>query len=248
MTPIFVRPVREQLEHDRLIRFLHAKFKAKRKLDVLANVGDERQAPIKVGNNTYFPDLILLDGKKVAALIEIETGESTNNLEAMAQWTHFSRARVPFHLYVPVLAVDAARRLCESNHVLATEVWSYRPVNDQFDLVRVHLNPDAVRASSKGSKAASLPVVLPPPKPVPPPPPPPPPAPVVAPPVSPKLKVKAEIPQAKGGHMRLIIGYNNKTNEIIYSDSWGAKHAMKRMPSDNAFPMTTGLYFMEPSE
>ena len=59
---------------------------------------------------------------------------------------------------------------------------------------------------------------------------------------------EAEIPQAHGGHMRLIIGYNNKTSEIIYSDSWGAKHAMKRMPSDNAFPMTTGLYFMEPSE
>jgi hypothetical protein len=169
VTPIFVRPVREQLEHDRLIRFLSAKIKAKRKFDVLANVGDERQAPIKVGNNTYFPDLVLIEGKKVAALIEIETGESTNNLEAMAQWTHFSRARVPFHLYVPVLAVDAARRLCEANQVYATEVWSYRPVNDQFDLVRVHLNPDAVRASSKGSKAASLPVVLPPPKPVAPP-------------------------------------------------------------------------------
>ena len=183
MTPIFVRPVREQLEHDRLIRFLLAKFKAKRKFDVLANVGDERQAPIKVGNNTYFPDLILLDGKKVAALIEIETGESTNNLEAMAQWTHFSRARVPFHLYVPVLAVDAARRLCEANHVMATEIWSYRPVNDQFDLVRVHLDPDAVRASSKGSKAASMPIVLPPPKPVLPPPPPPPPPPPVKPPV-----------------------------------------------------------------
>ena len=62
------------------------------------------------------------------------------------------------------------------------------------------------------------------------------------------LYPEAEIPQAHGGHMRLIIGYNNKTNEIIYSDSWGEKHAMKRMPSDNAFPMTTGLYFMEPSE
>ena len=62
------------------------------------------------------------------------------------------------------------------------------------------------------------------------------------------LYPEAENPQAHGGHMRLIIGYNNKTNELIYSDSWGAKHAMKRMPSDNAFPMTTGLYFMEPSE
>jgi len=62
------------------------------------------------------------------------------------------------------------------------------------------------------------------------------------------LYPEPEIPQAHGGHMRLIIGYNNKTNELIYSDSWGAKHAMKRMPSDNAFAMTTGLYFMEPFE
>ena len=62
------------------------------------------------------------------------------------------------------------------------------------------------------------------------------------------LYPEAEIPQAHGGHMRLIIGYNNKTSELIYSDSWGAQHAMKRMPMDNAFPMTTGLYFMEPSE
>lgn len=167
MTPIFVRPVREQLEHDRLIRFLLARLGAKRKLDVLANIGEEHQAPVKVGNNIYYPDLVVLDGKRVTTLIEVETSESTNNLEAMAQWTHFSRARVPFHLYVPVLAVDAARRLCEANHVFASEIWSYRPVNDQFDLVRVLLNPDAVKASSKGSKAASLPVVLPPPKPKP---------------------------------------------------------------------------------
>jgi hypothetical protein len=48
--------------------------------------------------------------------------------------------------------------------------------------------------------------------------------------------------------MRLITGYNNKTGEIIYSDSWGARHSMKRMPADNAFAMTTGLYYMEPFE
>ena len=62
------------------------------------------------------------------------------------------------------------------------------------------------------------------------------------------LYPEAEIPQAHGGHMRLIIGYNSKTSEVLYSDSWGAKHAMKRMPMDNAFSMTTGLYFMEPFE
>ena len=30
------------------------------------------------------------------------------------------------------------------------------------------------------------------------------------------------IPQRGGGHMRLIIGYNTKTNEIIFTDSSGA--------------------------
>jgi hypothetical protein len=62
------------------------------------------------------------------------------------------------------------------------------------------------------------------------------------------LYPEPEIPQAHGGHMRLIIGYNAKKMEIIYSDSWGASHGMKRMPMDNAWSMTTGLYYMEPSQ
>jgi len=52
--------------------------------------------------------------------------------------------------------------------------------------------------------------------------------------------------QSKGGHMRLIIGYNLKANEILFSDSWGAQHALKRMPMDNACAMTTGMYYLEP--
>ena len=56
-----------------------------------------------------------------------------------------------------------------------------------------------------------------------------------------------EIPQAHGGHMRLIIGYNTKTGEVLYSDSWGAAHALKRMPSAEACAMTTGLYYIEPN-
>ena len=85
-----MRPVREQLEHDRLIRFLQAKYN--RKLDAAINVGDERVVPVKIGPGTFFPDLVLTDGKKLAGLVEVETGESVNNLEAMAQWVHFSRA------------------------------------------------------------------------------------------------------------------------------------------------------------
>ena len=159
MTPIFVRPVREQLEHDRLIRFLQTRYT--RKFDVTINVGDQELAPVRLGANTFFPDVVLMHGKKLAGLIEVETGESTNNLEAMAQWTHFSRARVPFFLYVPVMAYDAARRLCDANQVSVSEIWTYRAVNDQFDLVRLFTDPGAVKAGNKvAPKVVPLPKIV----------------------------------------------------------------------------------------
>ncbi len=61
------------------------------------------------------------------------------------------------------------------------------------------------------------------------------------------LLEEPEIPQANGGHMRLIIGYNVKTQEIIYSDSWGAGHERKRMKLDDAWTITTSLMTIEPT-
>ena len=152
MSPIFVRPVREQLEHDRLIRHL-VTAKYKRKSEIAAtNIGDEQLVPVKIAASTYFPDLVLTEGKKLSGLVEVETGESVNNLEAMYQWVPFSRARVPFHLYVPVQGYDAARRLIEANQAKVTEIWTYRPVNDGFDLVRMFVDSSAPRAS-KGAAA-----------------------------------------------------------------------------------------------
>jgi len=54
------------------------------------------------------------------------------------------------------------------------------------------------------------------------------------------------LPQARGGHMRLIIGYNAQKNEILYTDSWGYGHELKRMSAEDAFFITTGLYVIEP--
>ena len=54
------------------------------------------------------------------------------------------------------------------------------------------------------------------------------------------------LPQAAGGHMRLIIGYNQKTHEILYTDSWGAGHELKRMPEDWAFAITHDAFFLKP--
>ena len=155
MSPILVRPVREQLEHDRLIRHLQQKYK--RKFDVAVNIGDEQGTPIKIGSILLFPDLVLMTGRKLAGLIEVETSESVNNLEAMAQWVHFSRSRVPFHLYVPVTAYETARRLCEAHQAQVTEIWTYRPAAEGFDLVRMSTDSSPSRVRGPAATIVSLP-------------------------------------------------------------------------------------------
>jgi hypothetical protein len=201
VSPIYVRPAREQIEHDRLIRHLQTKYK-KKFSDVIVNIdGQEPQTAVKIGPLTLYPDIVLMDGKKLAGLAEVETGESVNNLEAMAQWTHFALARVPFHLYVPVQGYESARRLCDSYQVKAGEIWTYRPATDGFDLVRMHADPAAANGA-RGGKASSVVVPAAPPKPVTPPP-------VAAPapePVKPAAKpavkpaVKASEAPAKAAH------------------------------------------------
>ncbi|MDQ2919639.1 MAG: C39 family peptidase [Verrucomicrobiota bacterium] len=54
-------------------------------------------------------------------------------------------------------------------------------------------------------------------------------------------------PNARGGHMRLIVGLNPKTHEIYYSDTWGLGHELKKMPLANAWTITDGLFTLEPS-
>lgn len=51
-----------------------------------------------------------------------------------------------------------------------------------------------------------------------------------------------------GGHMRMIIGYNEKTGELLYSDSWGPGHDLKRMPMDEAWAILTGMYVLKPRD
>ena len=55
------------------------------------------------------------------------------------------------------------------------------------------------------------------------------------------------LPQSYGGHMRLIIGYNEATEEIYYTDSWGEGHEKKKMRADEAYCMTMALYSMVPN-
>ncbi len=60
------------------------------------------------------------------------------------------------------------------------------------------------------------------------------------------IKERGRVLQMGGGHMRLIIGYNKKVGEILYSDSWGRGHELKRMAQKEAYAITTGLYILKP--
>ena len=159
MSPILVRPVREQLEHDRVIRLLQAKLK--RKHDVVANIGDDQTVPVRIGQVQIFPDLVLTSvdrGKKLMGTVEVETAESVNHLEAMAQWAHLGRARAPFHLYVPAGCVDIARRLAVENSVNVAEIWSYHTIGDQTRFTLVHRAPATeVRKRSETTAARPAP-------------------------------------------------------------------------------------------
>ena len=156
MSPILVRPVREQLEHDRVIRLLQAKYK--RKFEVAINPGNEQTAPVGPPEAPWYPDLVLLSterSRKLVGVVEVETSESVNNLEAMSQWKTFSSLRVQFHLYVPVSAVDSARRLCADHQIVTTEVWAYHAIGDQIRFTPVQRA--AQPGDGKPSRAASEP-------------------------------------------------------------------------------------------
>lgn len=160
MSPILVRPVREQLEHDRVIRLLQVKLK--RKHDVTANIGEDQSVPVRIGQVQIFPDLVLTStdsGRKLMGTVEVETAESVNHLEAMAQWAHLGRARAPFHLYVPAGCVDIARRLAAENAVNVAEIWSYHTIGDQtrFTLVHRAPTPEPRRAPEPARPAAARP-------------------------------------------------------------------------------------------
>jgi hypothetical protein len=47
--------------------------------------------------------------------------------------------------------------------------------------------------------------------------------------------------------MRLIIGYNDKTREIVYTDTWGAGHEYKRMSVENAWTITDAALYLKPT-
>jgi hypothetical protein len=156
VSPILVRPVREQLEHDRIIRILQTKFR--RRFDVGINPGMEQNAPVGVGPSAVYPDVVLTSqdrGRKIELVIEVETVESVNNLESLAEWVPFGRLRPTFHLYVPASMADVAKRLCSDSNIPVAEIHSYHWVGDEMRFIPVYKAPADMRKPAQPANAGT---------------------------------------------------------------------------------------------
>ncbi len=49
----------------------------------------------------------------------------------------------------------------------------------------------------------------------------------------------------RGGHIRLITGFNPRTDEVIYADPWGPGHESKKMDTRDAAAITLSLHSMQ---
>ena len=153
VSPILLRPIREQLEHDRVIRQLQTRWR--RRFEVAANVGASEEMSVRSGSVVCYPDLVLttISGRRrLHGVAEVETAESVNHLEAMAEWSYFSKVRGAFYLYVPAGHTDIALRLCESGKINVTEIWAYYAFGSQAKFSLSYRSPRATSAA----KAARL--------------------------------------------------------------------------------------------
>ena len=154
MSPILLRPIREQIEHDRVVRQLYARWR--RRYVVAINPGREEEASVRVRGRILYPDVVLTNTEGVRrphAVVEVETTESVNHLEAMSQWAPLAKARGAFYLYVPAGLSDVALRLCASNGINVAEIWTYYAIGKQ---VRFSLSYRSKRAKQAAKNSKNL--------------------------------------------------------------------------------------------
>lgn len=154
MSPILLRPIREQLEHDRVIRQLQIRWS--RRFEAAINVANEEVVSVRSGDRTCYPDLVLVNkvgGRRLHGVVEVETAESVNHLEAMAEWSHFAKVRGAFYLYVPAGFTDVALRLCQATKINVTEIWAYYAIDAQAKFSLEYRSPRA-KKEARAAKVA----------------------------------------------------------------------------------------------
>ena len=156
LSPILVRPVREQLEHDRVIRLLQPRYK--RRFTVGINPGIEQTFPVGTA-----PDApvsrpgadVAGDGQEAGGRRrgrDRRVGESARGdgpvgaASAACRWSSSSTC--------PSGVAPVARRLCGDHGIGVTEIWTYHTVGDQVRFAQVHRAPLAEKLAAARAAAA----------------------------------------------------------------------------------------------
>ena len=151
MSPILVRPVREQLEHDRVIRLSAGEESAPVRRRESTPAAEQNAAGREAARRSCIP--IWCCNRRNAAPPsgrrrgrDGRIGQPSRGARAMGA---FRKLRVPFHLYVPAGMVDVARRLCEDSQIRVSEIWSFHSVGDQVRFTLVDRSREPVPSSSR---------------------------------------------------------------------------------------------------
>lgn len=105
------------------------------KYDVYTNPGQEKNAGI--GDN--YPDVVLTEkgDTTVRFIMEVETEDSVNTIEALNQWKKYVKEiNATFYLVVPISMLTRAKNLCQQNGINArftTYTIQNNTINFQFD-------------------------------------------------------------------------------------------------------------------
>jgi len=108
------------------------------------NLGEEVN-PLTLGARRLYPDLMLITNDRANVLqtiVEVETNESINHLEAMAEWLPYGRVRAIFHLYVPSGCSEKTQQLCKEKKIQVDEIWSYHAVGDNMRFTLAYRAPE----------------------------------------------------------------------------------------------------------
>ena len=144
MTPILVRPVREQLEHDRVIRLLQQRWR--RKYAVGINQGSETAASVAAGRDrsctrtsSWRRSASPTSPRSSSRSRPASRSTTSRRWPSGCGW---AQLKAEFHLYVPTGSVDPARRLCSEHNIPVAEIWTYPPDR----------RPDAVQHGLQGAR------------------------------------------------------------------------------------------------
>lgn len=100
------------------------------------NTTVERTMRIETNDWIVYPDIVVLEGRRVVMLGEVETDTGINQTEAL-QWLEYSGLCGTFYLYVPEGYEEATAELLRDNEIDLSGLRSYTIEDSELEITNV---------------------------------------------------------------------------------------------------------------